>query len=65
MYMTRKQMGSLSTRSECLFGLADSRDLLATLGSFAIAPLWALRRNGLSLTYEEEHAYLAVWRHIG
>ncbi len=45
--------------------LMQSRDLLATLGSFAIAPLWSLRRMGIRLTDEEEHAYIAVWRHIG
>ena len=42
-----------------------SRDLLATLGSFAIAPLWSLRRMNIWLTDEEEEAYVAVWRHIG
>ena len=41
------------------------RDLLATLGSFAIAPLWSLQRMGIKLTEEEKEAYIAVWRHIG
>jgi hypothetical protein len=39
--------------------------MIATLGSFAIAPLWSLRRLGITLTNEEELAYVAVWRHIG
>ncbi|KAK4688204.1 hypothetical protein P7C73_g1904, partial [Tremellales sp. Uapishka_1] len=43
----------------------NQEDLLATLGSFAIAPLWSLRRVGIYLTDAEEEAYLAVWRHIG
>lgn len=41
------------------------RDLIATLGSFCIAPLWCIRRIGISLTPEEEAAYITVWRHIG
>lgn len=45
--------------------LIEPRDLIATLGSFAIAPLWSLRRMGIVLTDEEEEAYVAVWRHIG
>jgi hypothetical protein len=44
---------------------ADGRDMIATLGSFAIAPLWSLRRLGIHLTDEEELAYVSVWRHIG
>nr|XP_031858553.1 uncharacterized protein CI109_006076 [Kwoniella shandongensis]KAA5525625.1 hypothetical protein CI109_006076 [Kwoniella shandongensis] len=43
----------------------NQEDLLATLGSFAIAPLWSLRKSGIHLTEEEEAAYVAVWRHIG
>lgn len=43
----------------------NQEDLLATLGSFAVAPLWSLRRIGVTLSREEEAAYLAVWRHIG
>ncbi|CAD6586807.1 MAG: hypothetical protein TREMPRED_004561 [Tremellales sp. Tagirdzhanova-0007] len=43
----------------------NQEDLLATLGSFAIAPLWSLRRMKILLTEEEEEAYVAVWRHIG
>jgi len=39
--------------------------MIATLGSFAIAPLWSLRRLGIRLTDEEELAYVSVWRHIG
>jgi hypothetical protein len=39
--------------------------MIATLGSFAIAPLWSLRRLGIHLTDEEELAYVSVWRHIG
>lgn len=42
-----------------------ARDMIATLGSFAIAPLWSLRRLGITLTDEEELAYVSVWRHIG
>jgi hypothetical protein len=42
-----------------------TRDMLATLGSFAIAPLWSLQRQGIHLTPEEEMAHVAVWRHIG
>lgn len=45
--------------------MADGRDMVATLGSFAIAPLWSLRRLGIHLTDEEELAYVSVWRHIG
>jgi hypothetical protein len=45
--------------------MADGRDMIATLGSFAIAPLWSLRRLGIHLTDEEELAYVSVWRHIG
>ncbi|KAK8858904.1 hypothetical protein IAR55_003135 [Kwoniella newhampshirensis] len=43
----------------------NQEDLLATLGSFAIAPLWSLRKSGIRLTAQEEAAYVAVWRHIG
>lgn len=39
--------------------------MIATLGSFAIAPLWSLKRMGLRLTAAEELAYVAAWRHIG
>lgn len=39
--------------------------MIATLGSFAIAPLWSLKRMGLRLTAAEELAYVATWRHIG
>jgi hypothetical protein len=45
--------------------MVDGRDMIATLGSFAIAPLWSLRRLGIHLTDEEELAYVSVWRHIG
>jgi hypothetical protein len=45
--------------------IADGRDMIATLGSFAIAPLWSLRRLGITLTDEEELAYVSAWRHIG
>ena len=55
-----RQRGSRVSRTDQLF-----RDLIATLGSFAIAPLWSLRRMGISLTDEEEQAYVATWRHIG
>ncbi|GAA94577.1 uncharacterized protein L969DRAFT_97379 [Mixia osmundae IAM 14324] len=43
----------------------NQEDLCATLGSFAIAPLWVCRKHGMSLTPAEELAYLAAWRHIG
>jgi hypothetical protein len=39
--------------------------MLATLGSFCVAPLWSLRRLKINLTKEEELAYIALWRHIG
>ena len=59
-------MGSRSIKSEPFVGgFSDDRDLLATLGSFAIAPLWTLKRQGIELSREEEMAYIAVWRHIG
>lgn len=43
----------------------NQTDLLATLLSFSTAPLAALSRMGLSLTNEEQEAYLGVWRYVG
>lgn len=54
----------LRRRCVCLM-LIDIRDMIATLGSFAIAPLWSLRRLGIHLNAEEELAYVSIWRHIG
>ena len=45
--------------------LTPAEDMFATLGSFAIAPLWSLRRMGFKLTDREQLAFIAVWRHIG
>jgi hypothetical protein len=36
-----------------------------TLGSFAVSPIYAMRRMGFYMTKEEEEAYVAAWRHIG
>jgi hypothetical protein len=66
MCMIIKWMESRLIKSSSLHGsIADGRDMIATLGSFAIAPLWSLRRLGIHLTDEEELAYVSVWRHIG
>lgn len=37
----------------------------ATLGAFAVAPLWALEEIGFHLSLSEKESYLALWRHIG
>jgi len=43
----------------------NQEDLLATLGSFCIAPIWSMRRLKLNLTRQEEISYLMFWQHIG
>lgn len=43
----------------------NQEDMSATLGAFAVAPLWSMRRVGLRLTREEQAAYVATWRHLG
>ncbi|CAO1631110.1 unnamed protein product [Parajaminaea phylloscopi] len=40
-------------------------DLLATLLSFSAAPLASLARMGLTLSEEEQDAYLGLWRYAG
>lgn len=62
----RRWTGYQSIKSESILAIElIIRDMLATLGSFAIAPLWSLRRMGFRLSPEEELAYVATWRHIG
>ncbi|ORY26804.1 hypothetical protein BCR39DRAFT_560389 [Naematelia encephala] len=62
----RVRLGTRQSYDVTADGLAiNQEDMLATLGSFAIAPLWSLRRMGIRLTCEEESAYVAVWRYIG
>lgn len=41
------------------------RDLIMTLGSFAVSPMRALYRMGFRLNQEEKEAYIAAWRHVG
>lgn len=43
----------------------NQADLLVTLLSFSAAPLASLARMGLSLSQDEQEAYLGVWRHVG
>lgn len=43
----------------------NQEDLLATLCSFSIAPLWSLQRMGLTPTQQERQDYIALWRHVG
>lgn len=40
-------------------------DMLATLLAFAVGPLWAMRRMGISVAKADAEAYVATWRHIG
>lgn len=67
MRTTTRRTACQSTKSEHRITESSStaRDMLATLGAFAIAPLWSLQRQGIRLTPEEEMAHVAVWRHIG
>lgn len=39
--------------------------LLATLGSFCVAPIWSMRRVGTRLSRSDEEAFVALWQRIG
>lgn len=39
--------------------------LLATLGSFCVAPIWSMRRVGTRLPREDEEAFVGLWQRIG
>lgn len=43
----------------------NQEDLLVTLGSFCVAPIWSMRRLKMSLTKAEETSYVLLWQHIG
>jgi hypothetical protein len=43
----------------------NQEDLLATLTSFSVAPLYTLQRMGISPSTQEREDYIALWRHIG
>ncbi|KAJ3005313.1 hypothetical protein HKX48_000758, partial [Thoreauomyces humboldtii] len=43
----------------------NQADLATVLGSFMIAPLWAMRRCGIHVTAHEASSYQAAWRHVG
>lgn len=43
----------------------NQEDLMATLGSFCVAPLWSLQRVGIPLTAREKEDFVALWRHVG
>lgn len=43
----------------------NQEDLLATLTSFSIAPLYTLQRMGISPSPQERKDYVALWRHVG
>lgn len=64
------EISPASARCHLLDRIADvqfftTRDLIATLGGFCIAPLWCERRLGVHLSTQEEQAFIAAWRHIG
>ncbi|KAL7411543.1 hypothetical protein BDY24DRAFT_396200 [Mrakia frigida] len=40
-------------------------EVVGTLSSFAVAPLWTLETMGVTLNAAEKDAYLRTWRHIG
>lgn len=39
--------------------------LMATLGSFCIAPIWSMRRVGTRIPRSDEEALVALWQRIG
>ncbi|PWN86524.1 hypothetical protein FA10DRAFT_224048, partial [Acaromyces ingoldii] len=43
----------------------NQEDLMATLGSFCVAPLWSLQRLGIPLSAQEREDFVALWRHVG
>lgn len=59
-------LGSLEKSYPASSGIAiNQEDLLATLTSFSIAPLYTLQRMGICPSDQERKDYIALWRHIG
>lgn len=62
----RKRLSSKGSSYLASSGIPiNQEDLLATLTSFSIAPLYTLQRMGLSPSHQEREDYVALWRHIG
>lgn len=58
--------GNLSQTYSAANGVPiNQEDLLATLISFSIAPLYTLQRMGISPSEQERQDYVALWRHVG
>ncbi|UZJ55865.1 hypothetical protein CBS101457_005185 [Exobasidium rhododendri] len=58
--------GNLSKVYSLSSGLPiNQEDLLATLTSFSIAPLYTLQQMGISPSQQERKDYVALWRHVG
>jgi hypothetical protein len=43
----------------------NAEDMLLTLASFCVAPLWACQRIGSPIPARLQSAYIAHWRHVG
>ncbi|KAM0788584.1 hypothetical protein ACM66B_001706 [Microbotryomycetes sp. NB124-2] len=43
----------------------NQADLATVLGAFMIAPLWSLKRSGITLTDFELTSYQTAWRYVG